>query len=69
MEHITDVMEMIGAAHTEIQQMTVQATRDNVMHMAKALQSIEAAHAALGSIAAGSAAAPAAEQEAEEEDV
>ena len=67
MEHITEVMELIAEAHNEIQQMTVQATRDNVMHMARALQSIERAHAALGSMAAENRAAPAAEQEAEED--
>ena len=26
MEHITEVMELIGTAHNEIQQMTVQAS-------------------------------------------
>ena len=67
MEHITEVMELIAEAHNEIQQMTVQATRDNVMHMARALQSIERAHAALGSMAAENRAAPDAEQEAEED--
>lgn len=67
MEHITEVMELIAGAHSGIQQITMQATRDNVMHMARAFQDIEAAHAALGSMAAENRAAPDAEQEAEED--
>lgn len=67
MEHITEVMELIAAAHNGIQQITVQATRDNVMHLARMFQNLEAAHGELGSMAAENRAAPDAEQEAEED--